>query len=136
MYRLHGFCQSGNTYKVAFLLRALGQSWEPMFVDFMNGVTRNPQWRLDLNEMGEAPVLDDGDRRLTQSCWLRARIDNACGIVDTHLAASRFIVGEQPTIADISLCGYMFYPKEESGYELGRFSHICAWLERLRVVPG
>jgi len=24
MYRLHGFCQSGNTFKVAFLLRALG----------------------------------------------------------------------------------------------------------------
>lgn len=41
MYRLHGFCQSGNTFKVAFLLTALRQSWVPVFVDFMNGVTRN-----------------------------------------------------------------------------------------------
>jgi glutathione S-transferase len=41
MYRLHGFCQSGNTFKVAFLLRALQQPWEPVFVDYMNGVTRS-----------------------------------------------------------------------------------------------
>ena len=31
MYKLHGFCQSGNTFKVAFLLRALNQAWEPKF---------------------------------------------------------------------------------------------------------
>jgi glutathione S-transferase len=195
MYRLHGFCQSGNTYKVAFLLRALGQSWNPVFVDFLNGATRNPQWRLDLNEMGEAPILDDGDRRLTQSGliltylahkhgayggrgdaeqnevlrwllfdnhkftsyfasyrfmmsfaatppdeavmkWLRARMDNAFGIVETHLAARRFMVGDQPTIADFSLCGYMFYPKEESGYDFDRFPHVCAWRERVRAIPG
>ena len=45
MYRLHGFCQSGNTFKVAFLLRALQQPWEPVFVDFMRGATRDPGWR-------------------------------------------------------------------------------------------
>ena len=45
MYRLHGFCQSGNTFKVAFLLRALGQPWEPVFVDFMCGVTLTDGWR-------------------------------------------------------------------------------------------
>ncbi len=67
MYRLHGFCQSGPTFKVAFLLRALGQPWEPVFVDFMQGVTRTESWREQTNEMGEAPVLEDGTRRLTQS---------------------------------------------------------------------
>ena len=67
MYRLHGFCQSGNTFKVAFLLRALNQPWEAVHVDFMNGVTRNGDWRAATNEMGEVPVLDDGARRLTQS---------------------------------------------------------------------
>lgn len=45
MYLLHGFSQSGNTFKVAFLLRALNQEWEPRFVDFMNGVTRTESWR-------------------------------------------------------------------------------------------
>ncbi len=65
MYRLHGFSQSGNTYKVAFLMQALGQRWEPVFVDFMHGMTRTPDWREQINEMGEAPVLDDGALRLS-----------------------------------------------------------------------
>lgn len=67
MYRLHGFCQSGNTFKVAFCLRALHQPYETVFVDFMHGRTRDSDWRAETNEMGEAPVLDDGPRRLTQS---------------------------------------------------------------------
>lgn len=196
MYRLHGFCQSGNTFKVAFLLRALGQPWEPVFVDFMHGATRTPQWRETANEMGEVPVLDDGARRLTQSgvilthlarqhggfggagdeqqqdvqrwlffdnhkftsyfatyrfmkafgptppdpavmTWLRGRLDNAFGIVDKHLAKRPFMVGTAPTIADISLCGYLYFPVEESGYEVTtRFPHIGAWLERVRAIPG
>ena len=75
MYRLHGFCQSGNTFKVAFLLRALGQPWEPVFVDYMRGTTHDAQWREAANEMGEVPVLEDGARRLTQS-----------GLILTYLA--------------------------------------------------
>ena len=67
MYRLHCFSQSGNSFKVAFLLRALGQPFEPVFVDFMHGITREPAWREGHNEMGEAPVLEDGARRLAQS---------------------------------------------------------------------
>lgn len=196
MYRLHGFCQSGNTFKIAFMLRALNQAWEPQFVDFMNGITRTGEWRETVNEMGEVPVLDDGDRRLTQSgailtylaakhgafggetedgkldvlrwllfdnhkltshfasyrfmkafaptapdpavmAWLRGRLDNAFGILDKHLAGRSFVVGNSPTIADISICGYLFYPVEESGYEIaGRFENVAAWLERVRQIPG
>ena len=196
MYRLHGFSQSGNTYKVAFLLRALGQAWEPQFVDFMNGVTRTGEWREGTNEMGEVPVLDDGARRLTQSGviltylsarhgayggqtedeklevlrwllfdnhkltsylasyrfmkafgptapdpavmgWLRSRLDNAFGILDRHLAGRTFVVGDGPTIADLSLSGYLFYPVDESGYEVaGRYAHVQAWLDRVRALPG
>ena len=184
MYRLHGFCQSGNTFKVAFLLRALGQPWEPVFVDFMQGVTRTESWREQTNEMGEAPVLEDGTRRLTQSgvilgylakkhgayegateddrlevlrwllfdnhkftsyfatyrfmkALLRARMDAAFAIVDKHLATREWMVGGAATIADFSLSGYLFYPLEESGYEVaGRYPHIEAWLARLRSLPG
>jgi glutathione S-transferase len=45
MYRLHCFSQSGNSFKVAFFLRALHQSWEAVFVDYMNGLTRDAAWR-------------------------------------------------------------------------------------------
>ncbi len=68
MLKLHGFCQSGNTFKVAFMLRALKLAWEPVFVDFMQGITRTPDWRAQLNVMGEAPVLETEDGKLmTQS---------------------------------------------------------------------
>ena len=196
MYQLHGFCQSGNTFKVAFLLRTLQQPWAPLLVDFMAGVTRTPDWRLAANAMGEVPVLEDGPLRLTQSGlilnyladkhgayggqtaeekreilrwllwdnhkltsyfasyrwlkafgpdrpdpsvmdWLRARLDNALGILDQHLAAQPFVVGSAPTIADFSICGYLFYPNDESGLDVReRFLHVAAWLDRLRALPG
>jgi glutathione S-transferase len=75
MLRLHGFCQSGNSFKVAFALRAMDLPYESVFVDFMNGRTHDPAWRAETNIMGEAPVLDDGALRLTQS-----------GVILTHLA--------------------------------------------------
>ena len=75
MLRLHGFCQSGNTFKAAFALRAMELPYESVFVDFMHGQTRDAAWRAQTNTMGEAPVLDDGPLRLTQS-----------GVILTHLA--------------------------------------------------
>jgi glutathione S-transferase len=197
MYRLHGFCQSGNTFKVAFMLRALHQPWEAVFVDYMKaGATRDPAWRGETNEMGEAPVLDDGARRLTQSgailtylarkhgafggkgedeqlevlrwilfdnhkftsyfatyrfmkafgatapdpavmAFLKSRIDAAFGIADKHLATRPYMVGDAPTIADISMCAYLSYPKEESGYDMpAQFPNIARWLDRVRAIDG
>lgn len=196
MYRLHCFSQSGNCFKVAFLLRALAQPYEAVFVDFMHGLTRDDAWRERSNVMGEVPILEDGLQRLTQSgviltylaakhgaytgntpeeqqeilrwlffdnhkftsylasyrfakafgpttpdpavmAWLKGRIDSAYNVVDKHLASSPFIVGSAPTIADFSLCGYLFYPVEESGYDIqSRFSNITAWLSRVKSIPG
>ena len=69
--------------------------------------------------------------------WLRGRLDGAFNIVNKHLAASPFMVGSAVTIADISMCGYLFYPVEESGYEVEeRFPNIAAWLARIRALPG
>ena len=66
-YRLHCFCQSGNSYKVALYLNCAGLDWEPVFVNFFNGATRDPSWRASVNEMGEAPVLETGAKTFTQS---------------------------------------------------------------------
>ena len=41
-YKLHCFCQSGNSYKVALYLNCAGLDWEPVFVDFFKGATRDP----------------------------------------------------------------------------------------------
>lgn len=66
MMELHCFGESGNAYKVALMLALTGQDWRPVYVDFFNGATRTPEFRT-LNEMGEVPVLVDGDEVLTQS---------------------------------------------------------------------
>jgi len=69
--------------------------------------------------------------------WLRGRIDNAFGIVERHLANREYVVGSSPTIADISMSGYMYYPSEESGYDLAKqYPAIARWAERLKQLPG
>ena len=69
--------------------------------------------------------------------FLRGRVDNAFGIVERHLANRDYIVGTQPTIADMSLAGYMYYPAEESGYDLPKqYPAIARWSERLKKLPG
>ena len=64
---LYCFGESGNAYKAALALELTGMDWKPVFVDFFNGATREPSYREDLNEMGEVPVMQDGDLTLTQS---------------------------------------------------------------------
>jgi glutathione S-transferase len=65
-YTLYCFAQSGNAYKVALALELAGADWQPRFVDFFNGETRTPAYRT-INVMGEAPVLEHGPMRLSQS---------------------------------------------------------------------
>ena len=57
------------------MLNLIGADWKPVFVDFFKGQTRTPEYRGEVNEMGEAPVLAHGDRKLTQS-----------GVILTYLA--------------------------------------------------
>lgn len=64
--KLHCFGESGNAYKCALAMELAGVAWEPVFVDFFKGGTRTPEF-LALNEMGEVPVLEDGDTVLSQS---------------------------------------------------------------------
>jgi glutathione S-transferase len=97
-YKLHGFSQSGNTFKVAFALRAMGQPFETVFVDFMNGVTRTPDWRAGTNAMGEVPVLDDGTKRLTQS-----------GVILTYLADKHSRYGGRNADERLEVLRWLFF---------------------------
>jgi glutathione S-transferase len=69
--------------------------------------------------------------------FLRKRLDDCLRIAGQHFAANRFAAGGRPTVADISMAGYLFFPKEESGYDLAS-SHpaIHAWLQRISALPG
>ena len=44
---------------------------------------------------------------------------------------------DKPTIADISLTGYLYYPAEEFGFDIAKeHPAIGAWLERMKALPG
>src|ERR1700674_2579310 len=75
-YQLYCFAQSGNAYRAALMLSVIGADWEPIFVDFFKtGVQRTAEFRENINEMGEAPVLVHGAKKLSQS-----------GVILTYLA--------------------------------------------------
>ena len=190
--RLHCFGESGHSYKAALALELAGLDWEPVFVDFFAGQTRGEAYRRDVNEMGECPVLVDGDVRLSQSGvildylaektgrfggtdrrevlrwvlfdnhklssqagalrflmnflpedkrpgpvidWLGARVRSACQVLDAHLADRDWIEGTAVSAADLSCCGYLFYP-EPFGFVRADWPNIDRWLARIESLPG
>jgi glutathione S-transferase len=79
-----------------------------------------------------APKPDPGGM-----AFLKGRIDNALGIVDKRLARAPFVLGERPTIADISMTGYLFYPPDEFSFNIGKdYPAIGSWLARMKALPG
>jgi glutathione S-transferase len=195
-YQLYCFAQSGNAYRAALMLNLIGADWEPIYVNFFRGETRTPEYRGGVNEMGEAPVLAHGAKKLSQSgviltylarlsgkyapqgedeelealrwiifdnqkvngflgpyrflknfakppgdpavlAFLKGRIDGNLAIINKRLEGRKFVLGDRPTIADVSLCGYLYYPVEEFGFDI-RKDHpaIAAWRERMQAQPG
>jgi glutathione S-transferase len=196
-YQLYCFAQSGNAYRAALMLNLIGADWEPLYVDFFGKAEqRTPEYRQNVNEMGEIPVLVHGARKLSQSGviltylaersnklqprsederlealrwiifdnqkingflgpyrflrflskppghpavlqFLKGRIDNALGILDKRLAGNRYVLGAEPTIADVSLVAYLYYPAEEFGFDIAaEHKNIGAWLDRIKALPG
>ena len=80
---------------------------------------------IQFQKTGETPVTE----------FLRGRVKTSLGILDSHLAKTDFVVGQQPTIADLSICGYLYWP-DEFGVSWTDYPRIGAWLERIRKLPG
>ena len=62
------------------------------------------------------------------------RAQAAWAILDAHLARRRFVVADRPTIADLSLCGYLFFD-DEIGVDWNNYPNVRDWLARLRALP-
>jgi glutathione S-transferase len=86
--QLYCFGESGNAYKCALALTLAGLDWEPVFVDFFRGEARSPEFRK-INEMGEVPVLVDGDTTLSQSGVILDYISSKTGRLGGRSAAER-----------------------------------------------
>jgi len=195
-YQLYCLAQSGNAYRAALMLNLIGADWQPVWVDFFKGgETRTPKYRAEVNEMGEAPVLVHGEKKLSQSAviltylsersgmfmpkgederlealrwivfdnqkvngylgpyrflknfakaaaepevlrFLKGRIDGSLAIVNKRLDGRAFLLGERPTIADISMCGYFYFPVEEFGFDIrADHNNIGPWLDRIAALP-
>ena len=68
--------------------------------------------------------------------FLKGRIDGSLAILDKRLAKVPFALGDKPTIADISLCAYLYYPAEEFGFDIAaEHKSIGAWLDRIKALP-
>ena len=74
-----------------------------------------------------------GETEVTK--FLRGRASSALDILNNRLQDREFVIGDRPTIADISLCGYLFWP-EELGIEWKGYDNVDAWLGRIREIPG
>jgi glutathione S-transferase len=196
-YQLYCFAQSGNAYRAALMLNLIGADWAPVWVDFfVRAEQRTPEYRTNVNEMGEAPVLAHGEKKLSQSgviltylaersgrflpqgederlealrwiifdnqkvsgylgpyrflrwiarppgdpavlTFLKGRIDGALAIVDKRLAGRAFLLGERPTIADLSIVGYLYYAADEFGFDIAaEHKNIGRWLDRIKALPG
>ncbi|WP_299622521.1 glutathione S-transferase family protein [uncultured Tateyamaria sp.] len=191
--KLHCFGESGNSYKAALALELSELDWDPVFVDFFGGASRSEAFRA-LNPMGEAPLLVDGDRKISQSgviqqyisdktgkfngegddryevlrwvLWDNHKLSSMCGmtrflmnflpedkrpaeviafnlgrlkgaytVLEAHLEGRDWIVGNAPTNADISCCGYLYYP-EPFGFDRAEWSNIDRWLSNISSLPG
>ena len=191
--KLHCFGESGHSYKAALALELSGLDWEPVFVDFFGGVHRSSEYR-DMNVMAEAPVMIDGDTRLSQSgviqqyitdksgkfggaaedkyevlrwvLWdnhklssqigmtrflinfipedkrpvdvigfMKGRLKAAFKTLDHHLEGRDWIVGDGLTNADLTCCGYLYYP-EPFGFTRQDWPNIDRWLDNIAAKPG
>ncbi len=83
------------------------------------------RFMFGLQKTGETPVTE----------FLRTRAVGAFALVEKHLAGRDFIVGGRPTIADISMVGYLYFT-EETGIDRSAFPNINAWAERIAALPG
>ncbi len=64
----------------------------------------------------------------------RRRAESAWAVLDAHLGERRYVVGDRLTIADISLCGYLFFG-DEIGVDWNAYPGIHRWLERIQSEP-
>jgi glutathione S-transferase len=64
---LHEDPGSGNCYKIRLTAAHVGIKLERRSYDIMKGETRTPEFLRDINANGRIPVLQDGDRFLTES---------------------------------------------------------------------
>ena len=113
---LYGFGESGNAYKVALMMTLSGQPFDLRFVDFFKGGARRPEF-LALNEMGEVPVLVDGDAVLSQS-----------GLILSHLSARVGQFGGTSTAEQREVLRWLLWDNHKLSSQIGTCRFLMNFL--------
>ncbi|PVA11125.1 glutathione S-transferase [Pelagivirga sediminicola] len=79
--------------------------------------------------------LPEEKRNADVIAFAQGRLRAAYETLDRHLAARDWIVGDAPTNADFSCCGYLFYP-EPFGFARADWPQIDRWLAAIEGLPG
>ncbi|WP_044875042.1 glutathione S-transferase family protein [Pseudomonas sp. LFM046] len=56
-------------------------------------------------------------------------------LVNAHLADRAWLVGDQPTVADVAVYPYLALA-DEGGLDLAPYPHLDAWFARIHALPG
>jgi len=57
-------------------------------------------------------------------------------VMEDHLAARNWLVGDAPSLADICLFGYTHSAGTLGGFDMARFPALRAWIARIETLPG
>jgi len=85
-------------------------------------------------ELGRRGLLPLSYAPAVVARW-RSTGETALDVLDATLARQRYLVAEQPTIADICCYGEIAFARM-SGADLGRWLHVTAWAARIEALPG
>ncbi len=67
--------------------------------------------------------------------FMQGRLKAAYDVLNTHLDGRDWIVGDALTNADLSCCGYLYYP-EPFGFDRTDWPNIDRWLGNISALPG
>jgi glutathione S-transferase len=79
--------------------------------------------------------LPEAKRNADVIAFLTARHASAMKILNEALEGRQWLVGDEPTIADIANCGYLFYP-EPFSFDRTAWPNIDRWLDGIAALPG
>lgn len=113
---LYCFGESGHSYKAALALTLCDLDWTPRFVDFFAGEGRSSAFR-DINEMGECPVLVDGEQVLTQS-----------GVILSHIAKRTGKLGGQTQEEELEILRWLLWDNHKLSSQAGMLRFLMNFL--------
>jgi glutathione S-transferase len=143
-------------------MQFLGLEYDRRHVDVLAGETRTPEF-MEKNRNAKIPLLEiddsvylsesnailnylaEGTTYLTDSGLPPESLEEyeskqtggykALSVMEHQLNKTPYLIGDSPTIADISLYAYT-HVCHEGGFALSEYSSISAWLQRIEALPG